>query len=645
VHLQAGGTVSNSVGGVISGVQLGIYVNGAAGTVTNAGTIQVTANPRASYAVLLKSGGIVNNSAGGVISGRRGIGITGAAGTVSNAGTITGTVAFLGGGTNRLIVDPGAVFIGTVKGHSSNDVVELAAGASSGTVTGLGTHYVGFGHVTVDAGADWTLAGNSAAATGIALGQNSTLEIAALGSLTGSGGTAASFAGSGGDFVFDAGATVQGEIDGFLAGDTIDLRGGVASGILSLGGGNVLTVPTSGGGTIALHLDPNRNYAQYRFVAGADGFGGSSISTAFDPGPTAANGATTGGHGKTVDLTGFVSSLVTPGLFGDPDTIIGATAQFGTASVAGGVLSYTAPASGPDALTYTVENELGEMATGMVTITIDPGPTAGAAAITLGAGVATDLTSYLLGLDTPGIAGDLLTLSGDNTAGTKGTVSLAGGDLTYTAPATATTDSFGYTVSDQYGETASATVTISTVSLSKVRNGSGTLVLGDTNGSASFGQGKVTVIAGSGDHTITGGNAGNTVVAGNGNDTVTLGQGSNSVTLGSGNDSVTVGNANNTITINGAASSTDTVKAGNGNNTLTLGAGTYNVTVGNGQNTFIFKNGGTYNISAGNGVPDLFVFTVPQGLLNLSFGGNDALVFRSSGFDLAADTGLGTATP
>lgn len=569
---------------------------------------------------------------------------TGAAGTVSNAGTIIGKVVFRGGGTNRLIVEPGAVFIGAANGSGSNDVLELAPGVSSGTVTGLGTtRYLGFGHVTVDAVADWTLAGSSAAAIGIALGQNSRLAVAA--SLTGGNGTAVSFAGSGAALILDSGASLQGELDGFLTGGTIDLRGGAAAGFLSLGSGNVLTVAASGGGNIALQLDPNRNYAQYRFVASADGFGGSDITTAFDPGPAAANGATILGHDKTIDLTGFVSGLVTPGLPGDSDTIVAATAQSGTAIVAGGGLTYTAPSTAPDALTYTVENELGEMASGSVAITVDPGPAAGAASITVGAGIATDLTSYLLGLDTPGLAGDTLTLSGDSTTGTKGTVSLVNGDLTYTAPAATTTDSFVYTVSDQYGDAASATVTVSAVSLSKVGNGSGTLVLGNMSGSTSFGQGKVTVIAGNGDVAVTGGNAGDTVIAGNGNDAIVLGQGINSVSLGSGNDSITVGNANNTITVAGAPTSTDTIKAGNGNNTLTLGAGTYDATAGNGQNKFIFQNGGTYDITAGNGVPDLFVFTAPQGLLNLSFGGNDELVFRNAGFDLGADNGLGTATP
>ena len=290
-----------------------------------------------------------------------------------------------------------------------------------------------------------------------------------------------------------------------------------------------------------------------------------------------------------------------------------------------------------------VADQYSDSASGALNVTVDPGPIAVAGWVNVAVGASTDLTSYLLGLSTPGVSGDMLTLTGDNPTGTKGALSLVNGDLIYTAPATASSDSFGYTVSDQYGDSASATLTVSAVSLSHIGNGSGTIVLGDNSGTTSFGQGSVTVIAGDGNNSISGGNADDTIAAGKGDDTISLGNGANTVSLGSGNDSVTVGNANNAITIAGAPSSVDTIKAGNGNNTMTLGAGTYNVTVGNGQNTFIFENGATYNVAAGSGVPDLFVFTMPQALLNLSFASNDELVFRNSGFDFGSLNGTGSA--
>jgi autotransporter passenger strand-loop-strand repeat protein len=189
-------------------------------------------------------------------------------------------------------------------------------------------------------------------------------------------------------------------------------------------------------------------------------------------------------------------------------------------------------------------------------ITIDPGPTAGAASIMVAAGASTDLTAYLLGLDKPGIAGDSLALSGDSTAGTKGTVTLANGRLAYAAPASPGSDGFGYTVTDQYGDAASASVTISAVTIGNIGSSGGTVVLGNNSTSVGFGQGTVTVVAGNGSDTIAGGTANDTVIAGNGNDAVTLGQGNNIVILGSGNDSVTLSDGNNTVTIAGSATAT-----------------------------------------------------------------------------------------
>ena len=84
--------------------------------------------------------------------------------TVVNAGTIAGTtyaVQFAAGYANRLIVDPGAVFTGQVSGGNTIgaaqvSTLELASAGSAGTLSGLGTQYVDFAQVTVDAG---TIAG------------------------------------------------------------------------------------------------------------------------------------------------------------------------------------------------------------------------------------------------------------------------------------------------------------------------------------------------------------------------------------------------------------------------------------------------------------------------------------------------------
>jgi hypothetical protein len=108
----------------------------------------------------------------------------GATGTVVNAGKIvsnagsTGTAIAFATGTNRLVVDPGASFTGHVTTGGGPDTLELAAG--TGTFSGIGSQFTGFGTVTVDTGATWTLTGANTAATVDNLG---TLALAASGSL------------------------------------------------------------------------------------------------------------------------------------------------------------------------------------------------------------------------------------------------------------------------------------------------------------------------------------------------------------------------------------------------------------------------------------------------------------------------------
>jgi hypothetical protein len=124
--------------------------------------------------VKLENGGTVINQSGGVIGSLYGVAIQGGSGTVVNYGSVSGTkdsVKFAAGYANRLIVDPGATFSGTVDGGNAPDstivsTLELASGASAGTVNG--SHYVDFDQIAVDAGAGWTLAGaNTIGAYGV----------------------------------------------------------------------------------------------------------------------------------------------------------------------------------------------------------------------------------------------------------------------------------------------------------------------------------------------------------------------------------------------------------------------------------------------------------------------------------------------
>jgi hypothetical protein len=92
------------------------------------------------------------------------------------------------------------------------------------------------------------------------------------------------------------------------------------------------------------------------------------VNITVDPGPTAATGKDTVGHNKTVNLTSLIS--------GDNETLTTVSSASGSAVLSNGTVSYTAPASGPDTLTHTVQDQYADQATGTVNITVDPGPTA-----------------------------------------------------------------------------------------------------------------------------------------------------------------------------------------------------------------------------------------------------------------------------
>lgn len=94
--LSAGGKVTNGtsldVGAVISG-QTGVQISGAAGTVTNFGTIEGQGVGSGAYGVYLRAGGSVTNGGGGdhaaLIEGADGAAVKGgASATVKNFGTI-----------------------------------------------------------------------------------------------------------------------------------------------------------------------------------------------------------------------------------------------------------------------------------------------------------------------------------------------------------------------------------------------------------------------------------------------------------------------------------------------------------------------------------------------------------------------------
>jgi antigen 43 len=238
IDLAAGGSVTNQIGGAISGSD-GIYGELGAVTVVNAGSIA-----GGIFGVYLNAGGSVTNQSGGTISGgTEGIYGYESAVTVVNAGTITGSrdaVYLHAGYANRLVIDPGAVFSGEVSGGNAIgaaqvSTLELASAGSAGTLSGLGTQFVDFVQLTVDAGAQWTLQATDTIEAGVTLTNAGTLSgpvtlaaggvlsNASTGTVTMPSGTAVYEATGGATTVVNAGVIAGSDARG---GQGIDLAGG-----------------------------------------------------------------------------------------------------------------------------------------------------------------------------------------------------------------------------------------------------------------------------------------------------------------------------------------------------------------------------------------------------------------------------------
>jgi hypothetical protein len=273
VEIQAGGLIYNQSGGVISA---GSFLVGGAGveavfsqaTVVNAGTILAQQDfPKTNHGtgVRLGAGGSVTNIAGGLIAGSYGIVAIGEAATIVNAGSIGGlgigvdlghggTVTNQSGGTisayqppfqdavkfepvytGRLVVDPGAVFVGWIDGGNAVgatavSTLELAAGAAaSGSLYVLGAQFSNFGSIAFDPGADWFIAGDTSGLAGTISGfaRGDTIEVTGI-TVTGSS--------------FASGILTLDEISGST---TIRFSG-------NFGAGNFLVTNVSGGAEVSI---------------------------------------------------------------------------------------------------------------------------------------------------------------------------------------------------------------------------------------------------------------------------------------------------------------------------------------------------------------------------------------------------------
>ena len=328
VNPADGGSVTNSATGTIIAGAYGISIDKDDGTVANSGTIEGTAGHGVyiysgmvvnsglitgasnKSAVYIYGAGSVTNEVGGTIAGGSGVFFfpNTHSGTVSNAGTIigsAGTAVSFGGGSNRLIDNPGAVFAGAILGGGTVAVMELAAAGSAGTISGLGTTITNFTSLVFDGGAQWTVAGNDSAP--------------GLGTLG---------------------------ISGFTSGDTIDLTGFVA--VSDTFGSNAVTFTNAGTLHATLHLAGTFSSSILQF--GSDGAGGTDITF---------GAAAALIYGQTIDETGIVaaSETVTAGLmtlFNGGGTAVGTITVGGSLSTGDFMLASANGGTGTDVIVDTV---------------------------------------------------------------------------------------------------------------------------------------------------------------------------------------------------------------------------------------------------------------------------------------------------
>ena len=379
VLLADGGSLVNGAGGdrgaLVEGYYHGVTVSGAAGSITNFGTIE----GRSSSGVSLVAGGAVTNGdfadTSAVIEGLTGIDL-GAAGAVVNFGAIDGEngygVVLRGAATltNGSGVDRGALIEGSIG-------VELKTGgavANFGTIKGLaaGTNpgaYLNTGAVTngtitdtvalIEGSNGLTLEGATATNFGAVVGQ-------------GAAGTQAALLGSGSSLTNRAGALVEGYAGVVVTGagtvtnfGTIDglggtaVRLGAASETLVVEAGSTFTGKVLGAGG-ALDLASGKGGLSGLFTAAGVTVSGSMSPTTFQAfntvevaagaSFTAAGPMTIAAGDKLVDYGSLTLSgpIINAGMLvaaSSTLTVTGAVTGTGRGVVNAGTLKFTSTAS------------------------------------------------------------------------------------------------------------------------------------------------------------------------------------------------------------------------------------------------------------------------------------------------------------
>ncbi len=245
---NSGTIVGTRSGGYGADISYGVLTNGSLGLISgDTGVLQYDAMVSNSGRIIghgtsgdgvifFGYNGSVTNSESGYIMGATGVGALDYA-TLDNAGTIAssngtaGTAVAFGSLGSELVVDPGAMFIGSITTGSTTDtLLEFASGGTAGTLNGIGGTITGFSTISFATGAAWSIGGKSA---GLAAGQT---------------------------------------IAGFAIGDTIDLTDFVASSETYVAGTGLIL-----NGSSSVTLDITGNFATANFSNTSDGASGTLI--------------------------------------------------------------------------------------------------------------------------------------------------------------------------------------------------------------------------------------------------------------------------------------------------------------------------------------------------------------------------------
>ncbi len=419
---------AGTISGVIGSSSAGIYSPATGISVQNTGKISGYV-----AGLWLSSGGAVTNGASGLISatGSYGVYIAGAAGVVTNLGTITGSSYAVdltfSSAANRVVVAPGAVFNGLVSG--GNGVLELAgsgaAGTLSGTIGGTSGSFENFSQIVVDSGAVWALSGALKIST-VQLGGS--LEVAS--DTTPS--TQINFA-SGGKLTIDNTASFSGSVlSNFAAGDIIDIHNFAAAGAaISYNSSTGVAQISNGSQTATLDFKPSTLGAGALQVASDGGTG--VVLTLSQPTAPAAPTIASPASGS-IDTTTAEPVISGGGVSGDTVTLSIDGTQVGTAPVVNGAWTFT-PTSPLSNASHTVAatqaasgGPSSTAATDAFTVNVPTAPAAPTIASPASGSI--DTTTAEPVISGGGVSGDTVTLSIDGTQ--VGTAPVVNGAWTFT---------------------------------------------------------------------------------------------------------------------------------------------------------------------------------------------------------------------